>query len=164
MLPHHRLHAPTPVLHAGYSLAELVITVGIILVLTTWAMPSFLNYYRSARVRAGAQMVGAYLSAARQIAIRNNVAVCVARTSENTMQFRTASGTMCNGTVIAPTGLADSSQNIRLPENVTVSDSTVVFGSLGNANLGGSYTVTDAISSRTLTVTVAGSGRVTIGP
>ncbi len=92
------------------------------------------------------------------------MAVCVARASENTMQFRTASGTTCNGTVIAPTGLADSSHNIRLPENVTVSDSRVVFGSLGNANLGGSYTVTDAISSRTLTVTVAGSGRVTIGP
>jgi prepilin-type N-terminal cleavage/methylation domain-containing protein len=37
---------------AGYSLIELVITVGMILIVTTWAMPSFLNYLRSSRVQA----------------------------------------------------------------------------------------------------------------
>jgi hypothetical protein len=80
------------------------------------------------------------------------------------MQFRTATGTTCNATVIAAAGLANSSSNIRLPDNVTLSTTTVIFGNLGNANTAGSYTVTDAVSSRTLTVTVAGSGRVTVGP
>lgn len=149
---------------SGYSFVELFITVGMIVVTTTWAMPSFLNYYRSARVRAGAQAVSSYLNQARQLAIRNNSAVCVIRSSSTTMQFRTATGTTCNATVIAPAGLANSSSNIRLPDNVTLGNTTVIFGTLGNANLGGSYTVTDAVSSRTLTVTVAGSGRVTIGP
>jgi Tfp pilus assembly protein FimT len=149
---------------SGYSFVELVITVGMIVVLTTWAMPSFLNYYRSARVRAGARAVSAYLNEARQLAIRNNSPVCVVRSSASTMQYRTATGTTCNATVIAAAGLANSSSNIRLPDNVTLSTATVIFGNLGNANTAGSYTVTDAVSSRTLTVTVAGSGRVTIGP
>ena len=159
-----RSHKQSRSAESGYSFVELVITVGMILVLTTWAMPSFLNYYRSARVRAGAQAVSAYLNEARQLALRNNSPVCVVRSSTTTMQFRTATGTTCNATVIAAAGLANSSSNIQLPDNVTLSTTTVIFGNLGNANTAGSYTVTDAVSSRTLTVTVAGSGRVTVGP
>ena len=50
-----RSHRQPRSAESGYSFVELVITVGMILVLTTWAMPSFLNYYRSARVRDIAQ-------------------------------------------------------------------------------------------------------------
>jgi Tfp pilus assembly protein FimT len=66
---------------SGFSFVELVITVGMILVLTTWAMPSFLSYYRSARVRSGAQTVSAYLNEGRQLAIRTNSPVCVSYTT-----------------------------------------------------------------------------------
>jgi Tfp pilus assembly protein FimT len=158
---HAALHAGR---QSGYSFVELVITVGMILVITTWAMPSFLNYYRSARVRAGAQVVSAYLNEARQIAIKTNAAVCVFRTSSTTIQFRTATGTTCNATAIAVAGLANTTSSIRLPENVTLSSTTAIFGNLGNANTAATYTVTDAVSGRTLTVTVAASGRVSIGP
>jgi Tfp pilus assembly protein FimT len=149
---------------SGYSFVELVITVGMILVITTWAMPSFLNYYRSARVRAGAQVVSAYLNEARQLAIKTNAAVCVFRTSSTTIQYRTATGTTCNATPIAVAGLANTTSSIRLPENVTLSSATPIFGNLGNANTAATYTVTDAVSGRTLTVAVAASGRVSIGP
>ena len=86
---------------AGYSLIELVITVGMILVVTTWALPSFLNYLRSARVQAGARVVSAYLNEGRQLAIKTNGPVCVAHTT-TTMQFRT---TTCGGAVIFAAGL-----------------------------------------------------------
>jgi type IV fimbrial biogenesis protein FimT len=166
MIVHRRGHHS--VLHArrqsGYSLVELVITVGMILVITTWAMPSFLNYYQSARVRAGAQALSAYLNEARQLAIKTNAAVCVFRTSSTTIQYRTATGTTCNATAIAVAGLANATSNIRLPENVTLSATTAIFGNHGNANTAATYTVTDAVSGRTLTVTVAASGRVSIGP
>jgi Tfp pilus assembly protein FimT len=138
---------------------ELVITVGMILVLTTWAMPSFLNYLRSARVRAGAQTISAYLNEGRQLAIKTNGAVCVAHTT-STMQFRT---TNCTGTVITVAGLVNASNNIRLPDNVSLtSTASAIFGQLGNATTGATYTVTDTPSGRTLTVTVAPSGRITI--
>ena len=143
---------------------ELVITVGMILVITTWAMPSFLNYYRSARVRAGAQAMSAYLNEARQLAIKTNSAVCLIRSSSTSVQFRTATGTTCNATKIAVAGLADATSSVRLPENVTLSTGSAIFGNLGNANTAVTYTVTDAVSSRTLHVTVAASGRITIDP
>jgi len=149
---------------SGYSFVELVITVGMIVVITTWAMPSFLNYYRSARVRAGAQAISAYLNEARQLAIKTNAAVCVFRSSASAIQYRTATGTTCNATPIAVTGLANATSSIRLPDNVTLSTGSAIFGNLGNANTAVTYTVTDAVSGRTLHVTVAASGRITIDP
>ena len=144
---------------AGYSFIELIITVGMIAVVTTWAMPSFLNYLRSARVRAGAQTVSAYLNEGRQLAIKTNGSVCVAHTA-STMQFKT---TNCSGAVINVAGLVGASGNIRLPENVSLtSTASAIFGQLGNAITGATYTVTDVPSARTLTVTVAPSGRITI--
>lgn len=166
MVGHHEAphHAPRRCRQSGgYSFVELVITVGMIVVLTGLAMPSFLNYYRSARVRAGAQAVSAYLNEARQLAIKNNSPVCVFRTTASTIQYRTATGTTCNSTVIAVTGLADATSSIRLPENITLSAATPIFGNLGNANAAATYTVTDAVSGRTLSVIVAASGRITIG-
>jgi type IV fimbrial biogenesis protein FimT len=146
---------------AGYTLIELVITVAMILIVTTFAMPTFLNYLRSARVRAGAQTVSAYLNQGRQMAIKTNGPVCVRHTT-STMQFRT---TNCTGTVVNVAGLSGTSGNIRLPENITLtmaSGSSAIFGQLGNATTVGTYTVTDVPSGRTLTVTVAPSGRITI--
>ena len=147
---------------AGYSLIELVITVGMILVVTTWALPSFLNYLRSARVQAGARAVSAYLNEGRQLAIKTNGPVCVAHTT-STLQFRS---TTCGGTAIAVTGLANASSSVRLPDNITLSvtsGTSAVFQALGNAT-GTTYTVTDVPSGRTLRVIVAPSGRVCLAP
>jgi len=144
---------------AGYSFVELVITVGMILVITTFALPSFLNYLRSARVRAGAQTVSAYLNEGRQLAIKTNGSVCVPYTT-STIQYTT---TNCAGAVITVAGLVGVSGNVRLPDNISLSSTaSAIFGSLGNATTGATYTVTDVPSGRTLTVTVAPSGRVTI--
>ena len=113
---------------AGFSFVELIITVGMIVVLTTWAMPSFLNYLRSARVRAGAQTVSAYLNEGRHCAIKTNGSVCVAHTS-STMQFKT---TNCGGAVINVAGLVGASGNVRLPENVSLaSTASAILGNSG---------------------------------
>jgi hypothetical protein len=50
---------------------------------------------------------------------------------------------------------------VRLPENISLSNSSAIFTNLGAASPGATYTVTDTVSGRQLTVTVAGSGRVT---
>ncbi len=144
---------------SGYSFVELVITIGIILIITTWAMPSFLSYYRSARVRSGAQAVSAYLNEGRQLAIKTNASVCV-RYTTTTIQYRQ---TTCAGSVINVAGVVNSSSNVKLPDSVSLSSSaSAIFGNLGNATTAATYTVTDTASGRTLTVTVASSGRVTI--
>lgn len=143
---------------AGYSFIELIITVGMILVVATLAMPSFLNYYRSARVRAGAQTLSAYLNQGRQLAIKSNRPVCVTHTT-STLQFRS---TNCGGAAISVAGLTSSSSSIRMPENISLtSTASPIFGQFGNATTGATYTVADP-TGRTLTVTVTPSGRITI--
>lgn len=142
---------------AGYTLIELVITLGMILLVSLWAAPSFLNYLRSSRVQAGARVVSAYLNEGRQLAIKTNGPVCVAHTT-STMQFKTTS---CGGAVINVAGLSGASGNVRLPDNISLaSTASATFGQLGNATTGATYTVTDVPSGRTLRVIVAASGRV----
>jgi Tfp pilus assembly protein FimT len=157
-----RIDPATPPLRrsrqSGYSFVELVITVGMILVVTTWAMPSFLRYYRTARVRAGAQVVSAYLNQGRQLAIKTNSPVCVSSTATS-IQFKQ---TNCAGTVINVAGLVSTAGTIRPPDGISLSSTSAIFGNLGNATTAGTYTVTDTASSQTLTVTVAASGRITI--
>lgn len=153
--------AARPTSQSGYSVLELIIAVSMILIVATFALPSFLDYYRAARVRAGAQTVSAILNQARQLAIKNNlnrVAVCITAT---TMQFRQ---TNCSGASIPVVGLTGASDNIRVPDNISLSTSgNATFGNLGNATTGATYTVTDT-SGRTLSVIVAASGRITLGP
>ena len=98
-------------------MVELVITIAMILIVSALAAPSFLNYYRSARVRAGADVVKAYLNEGRQLAIRGNASVCVKSTS-NAIQFLQTS---CSGTAITAAGLSGTSGNVQLPENITLS-------------------------------------------
>lgn len=148
---------------AGFSFVELVITVGMIVIATTFAMPTFLNYLRSARVRAGAQAVSAYLNQGRQLAIKTNGPVCVTNTT-SAVQFRALS---CSGTFIAVPGLMSTSSNIQLPENTTLAvatGSSPIFGQLGNAAAGMTYNVTDVPSGRQLRVVVSPSGRVCLAP
>lgn len=143
---------------AGYSFVELIITTAMILIVSALAAPSFMSYYRSARVRSAADVVKTYLNEGRQLAIRGNVPVCVKSTS-TAIQFLQ---TNCTGTVITVAGVNSSSSNVRLPESITLSTASAIFTNLGAASPGATYTVTDTVSSRQMTVTVAGSGRVTI--
>jgi hypothetical protein len=105
--------------------------------------------------------VSAYLNEGRQLAIKTNGSVCVAYTT-STMQFKTTS---CAGAVIYAPGLAGTSGNVRLPDNISLtSTASAIFGQLGNATTGATYTVTDVPSGRTLKVIVAASGRVCLAP
>ena len=71
----------------------------------------------------------------------------------------------CAGTVWTGPG-TDANGWFTLQNNVQVSSATanVVFNYMGAATTSGVYTVRNPINSGTMTVTVALSGRVTIGP
>ena len=153
--------ARRPSAQSGYSLVELVITLALLLIVTTLAAPSFLSYYRSARVRSGAQAVSAYLNQGRQLAIKTNTPVCVDYTTTS-MQYRQST---CGGATIGVAGLVTTGNSIHLPENISLtSTASPIFGTLGNATTGATFTVTDTVSSKTLHVTVAASGRITVDP
>jgi Tfp pilus assembly protein FimT len=145
---------------AGFSRVELFITVGMISIVSSFAIPQVFNYYRTAKVRAAAQNVSAILNQGRQLAIKSNlttVATCITTT---TITFRQ---TTCGGATKPVVGLTGAGNSIRLPEGINLTTTgTATFTNLGAAAPGAVYTVTDPVSTRTMTVSVAASGRITI--
>lgn len=135
--------------------------VAVIGILTAVSAPAFVSYWRSATLKAGAQELAAILNRARQVAISGNTTVCVNQTA-NRVQFVKGG---CAGTVWTGPG-SDGTGRFTLQNSVTVSSTTanVIFNFMGAATTSGVYTVTNPINNASMHVTVALSGRVTIGP
>ena len=159
----------------GFSLAELIIVVAVIGVISAIGMPYFISYYRTATLKGGAQELIALLNQGRQLAIKENEAVCikadVANPSYGT-KVRYLRGSCAAASTCAATGNVspciwagpgtDSSGYITLSNRIELQPpaTDVSFTYLGAA-VGGSYTVRMMDNtSATSTVTVAASGRV----
>ena len=143
----------------GFSLAELSVLLAVIGSLCVLSLPVFLSYYQTAQVRGAASDIAAYVNLGRQLAIQRNGSVCVhikpaaVHYHLNTNcsgQKWVGPGTAANGDIQAPDGIALT----------TTADP--VFTYLGAAAPAGTVTVTHG--SRSLSVIVSASGRVTVGP
>jgi len=146
---------------AGYNIIELALVMAIVGILTSMAMPLFLSYYQASRLRVAAEEVAAFVNQGRQLGIRQNAGVCVHITS-TALQYRL--GSSCAGAAWVGPG-TDASGNVTLPEGVTLTTTAdPIFSYLGAANPGATVTVTNSQDGHVLRVTVAASGRVSIGP
>ena len=145
---------------AGFGAAELVVVVAVVGLLFTMAIPFLLSYYRAAAVTSASQQVVTFLNQARGLAIQTNstLGVCVNLPSTTQMRF-VQDG--CGGTVWIGPG-TDGAGNINLPQGFTMGPATdVVFDYLGAALPAVTYSVTNASTGATLTVSIAISGRIT---
>jgi Tfp pilus assembly protein FimT len=143
----------------GFGLAELSVVLAVIGSLCVLSLPVFLNYYQTAQVRGAASDIAAHVNLGRQLAIQRNGPVCVHikpaavhyhLNSNCSGQRWVGPGTDANGDISAPDGIALT----------TTADP--VFTYLGAAAPAGTVTVTHG--SRSLSVIVSASGRVTVGP
>lgn len=143
---------------AGFSLVELIVLVAIIGVLFAMALPFFVTYYQAAGLRAGVQNVITLLNQARALAIKQNDRVCVGLPSATRINYRLSN---CAGAIWVGPG-TDAAGNIKLPQgfNLTATGSPV-FSYLGSALPATTYTLTNTTTGKTLTVSVALTGRVT---
>lgn len=149
----------------GFSFVELMVAVAVIGIMTALAIPFMVSYWRAATLKAGAQELVTVLNGARQIAIKDNTSVCVEQ-SGTQVRYHSGSGG-CGSTTnlwIGPGTDANGWITLANSVQVTATTANVVFAYLGNATTAGAYTVRNPVDSQTLTVTVATSGRVTIGP
>ena len=142
-------------------MTEMALVMGIVGVLAFVATPFFLTYYQASRLRVAAEEVAAFVNQGRQLGIRQNAGVCVHITS-TALQYRL--GSSCAGAAWVGPG-TDASGNVALPEGVTLTTTAdPIFSYLGAANPGATVTVTNSQDGHVLRVTVAASGRVSIGP
>src|SRR5215468_4804434 len=120
----------------GFNLAELSVLLAVTGSLCALTLPAFLSYFQTAQVRAAAEDVASQLNLGRQMAIQRNQSV---------------------GVTTDRYGNASTQAGITL-----TSTGNPVFSNLGAAVPAATITVSQG--SKTLTVTVAASGRVNVGP
>ena len=142
-------------------MAELALVMGITAALSVLATPLFINYYQASRLRVAAEEVAAFISQGRHLGIRENTGACV-HIGSATLQHRL--GSTCTGPARVGPG-TDAAGNVSLPEHITLSSTAhPVFNHLGAANSGATITLTNSQDGHSLRVTVAVSGRVSVGP
>lgn len=141
----------------GWSLAELLVVIAVIMLLAAIAIPFFLTYLQSSTVRAGALEMRTALNQGKQLAITRRQNICVQPVG-NGYQFQPNA---CGSPPLILAG-ADGAGTFRLQNNVVVTVNTVapVFTPLGNAAPAGQLSVTGP-GGGTLTVTVSAAGRIT---
>ena len=104
------------------------------------------------------------MNQARELAIKENGKFCVQMASPSQMMYRRVNCT--TGTVWVGPG-TDAAGNINLPPSITatVLVASPIFDYVGSAaTQAGGFTLTNTQTGATLTVSVAASGRVTVGP
>jgi len=142
---------------AGFSLAESLVVLAAIGIMSAIAIPAFVTYWQAQAIRAGALEVISVLNRGRQLAITNNTTVCVA---QNTNRVRLELN-VCGAAPVPWTGPGTNGQGwFTLANNTQVINNPgVAFTRLGGAAPAGQYTV--QVNNRQTTVTVAASGRIT---
>jgi Tfp pilus assembly protein FimT len=142
----------------GFSLAELSVLLAVTGSLCALTLPAFLSYFQTAQVRAAAEDVASQLNLGRQMAIQRNQSVCVSIGS-SALQYYLGS---CSGLLLSGV-TTDRYGNASIQAGITLtSTGNPVFSNLGAAVPAATITVSQG--SKTLTVTVAASGRVSVGP
>jgi Tfp pilus assembly protein FimT len=161
VIAHLRESLPTQRPERGFTLAELVILIAVIGILSVMAVPAFLRYYQAAKLKSGAQQFVTMINQARELAIKENGNVCVKLSSPTQMTYALNT---CAGTAWVGAG-TDAAGNINLPTSITATTSAnPIFNYVGSALPAATFTLTNTQTSATLTVAVAASGRVTVQP
>jgi prepilin-type N-terminal cleavage/methylation domain-containing protein len=146
--------------HAGFTLVEIILVVGMIGIITALATPMFLSDYQGAALRVAAEEVVTFLNQGRQMAIAQNGPMCV-HIASTAMHYLL--GTCAGATWIGPG--TNATGNFPLPNDITVAAAPdVIFNYLGGSTTGTTYTITHTPSSKSINVVVALSGRVCITP
>jgi prepilin-type N-terminal cleavage/methylation domain-containing protein len=144
----------------GFTLAELMIVMVMIGLLTLVGAPTLINYWQTATLQAGAQELASVASYGRQYAIAKNTSACVI-VSGTGVRFETVNAGACTGTAISLPNTGTSA--ILLTNGLQVTGSTsVIFTNLGAASTAGTFTVTHPVTSKTRSVVVAASGQVRV--
>jgi prepilin-type N-terminal cleavage/methylation domain-containing protein len=147
--------------HHGFSLAELLVVIGVTGILAVAAFPVFANFLQTQRARGAAWELADLLNQARQLAIAMNSDYRVQiDTANNRLSFvRTSDGAAWIGPGTDGNGFRRLENQARLA-GVTANP---IFYRFGDA-WGGTITVQDSTGGFGLGVVVSSKGRIRICP
>ncbi len=144
---------------SGFSLVELLITLALIAVMATIAVPQFQRYSTNADLKTAAREVMADLFAARQMAVENSVTIyrMTFDVGGNSYVLSRNPPAAWENVWLAPKSLASFGNGIRLVSVNFSGGSTVNFQRRGTVS-GGNVTLTNRLGS-TAAITVNITGR-----
>lgn len=125
-----------PASRQGFTLIELIVTIAVLAVLVTLAVPSFTSVINNNRLAANANELVASLQLARTEAVRRNTRVTVCRTTD---------GATCAGagawsgwlTVVANGGEMLRANTVKAPVQITSPAASITFSADGLARVAG---------------------------
>jgi type II secretion system protein H len=144
----------------GYTLAELLVVLVLVGIMTFLTVPFLLTYIPSATVNYAARELQSGLNRAKLMAVTTRQPVCVEPIAGG---YRFFQNTTCTGTPWSGTG-TDANGVVALANGITVAlaaGSNPVFNQFGVAVQTGTLRVTGQ-TGYSMTVSVQASGRVTI--
>jgi prepilin-type N-terminal cleavage/methylation domain-containing protein len=143
--------------HAGgFTFVELIVTVAVIAIMATLAIPFILTATRSLTMSRGAREIQAALLQARMVAITTRQNICFQPvTGGYAYRKATCAGTPWTGPNTDATG------TFRPADNVALSGGAAIFTPFGTPSQTTVITVS-VLGGNSTTVTVQPSGRVTI--
>ncbi len=152
-------------LASGYSLVELVITIGVIAVVAAVTFPLYLSYTRAQETNGAARTIIVALNQARQYAITRGTSHTVEAQTNPNNRARFCSGTAspcASANVVVMAGGDGSGWHSLENGSRIVQAPTITFSSLGAATASGTLRVQNSSQTGCLDVVVSPSGRIRI--
>jgi prepilin-type N-terminal cleavage/methylation domain-containing protein len=150
------LKAKTLHADAGFSLSEMLVSISVLGVLATVALPTAWTLFPAASTRGGARQVQTALYQARMVAVQTRQNICVQAVPGGVQLLQGG----CAGAAWIGQD-TNSAGVIAVPNEVSLSGDSPIFTPFGTASTAGVLTVAHS-SGASLTVTVRPSGQVTI--
>jgi Tfp pilus assembly protein FimT len=150
---------------AGFTVAELLVLVAVISILSAIGFPLYLSYSRAQETDGAARTIVVSMNQARQLAVMRGTSFSIETQTNPNNRMRFCSGIVvpCPGGQVY-TGPGTDASGWRRLENssrITVAP-TITFSSLGAATAAGALRVQNSTATGSLDVCVSPSGRIRI--
>src|SRR5262245_17720917 len=149
---------------AGFSVAELLVLIAVIGILSAIGFPLYLSYSRAQETDSAARTLVVALNQARQLAITRSVSFTAETQTNPNNRMRFCSGTVapCAGGIY--TGAGTDNNGWRVLENGSriTAGPTITFNSLGAATASGVLRLQNSSATGSLDVGVVPSGRIKV--
>jgi len=134
----------------------MVVVVAVLGIATATAVPSLLAAWRVSAFAAGVAELSTMLHRARQLAVTENMSVCVQPAGAGVrLRMPGCAGAVWTGPGTDPNGLMSLSNDLGVE-----GDAAIVFTHLGGATPAGTLTLRDRATGRSRRVVVAATGQV----